>query len=89
MTPHLNRLFEMLQMRGNKIWFYAELAKIIPIYQKNTPSYLELCFSLDLEPSQMVLMKGHNIQPSFNGSNTFGTMKICSRRVVRATEGLL
>ena len=26
------------------------------------------------------------IQSNFNGSNTYGTMNICSRRVVRANE---
>ena len=29
-TPHLNRLFETVQMRGHNICFYAELTKIIP-----------------------------------------------------------
>ena len=28
-------------------------------------------------------------QSNFNGSNTFGTMKISSRRVVRAIEAIL
>ena len=29
-TPHLNRLGEMVQMRGHNLCFYAELTKIIP-----------------------------------------------------------
>ena len=29
----------------------------------------------------------YNIQSNFDGSNPFGTMKICSTAVVRATEG--
>ena len=28
---------------GHNICFYAELAKMIPNYYQNTPSYLELC----------------------------------------------
>ena len=28
-TPHLNRVYETVQMRGNNICFYAELIKII------------------------------------------------------------
>ena len=31
-TPHLNRLVEMVQMRGHKVCFCAELTKIIPNY---------------------------------------------------------
>ena len=28
----------------------------------------------------LVQQKGELVQPNFNGSNTFGTMKICSRQ---------
>ena len=35
MTPHLNGLVETVQMRGNNIYLYAELTKIIPNYHKN------------------------------------------------------
>ena len=31
-TPHLNRLNELVQMRGHKIWFRRELRKIIIKY---------------------------------------------------------
>ena len=31
-TPHLNHLIEMVQMRGHNIYFYAELTKIIPYF---------------------------------------------------------
>ena len=30
-TPHLKGLIETVQMRGNKICFYAELTKITPV----------------------------------------------------------
>ena len=33
-TPHLNRLNETVQMRGQNICFYAELTKIVPYYQQ-------------------------------------------------------
>ena len=36
-TPHLNRLIETVQMRGHKIYFYAELIKIIPNYHQILP----------------------------------------------------
>ena len=43
MTPHLNLLVKMVQMRGHNlpVGINAELTKIIPKYH-NTPSYLEL-----------------------------------------------
>ena len=31
-TPHLNRLVKMVQVRGHNICFYAELIKSIPNY---------------------------------------------------------
>ena len=34
LTPHLNRLDKTVQMRGQNICFYAELAKIIPYYHQ-------------------------------------------------------
>ena len=36
-TPHLNRLIEMVQLRGHNIRFYAELTKIIPNYHHRLP----------------------------------------------------
>ena len=37
-TPHLNRLDEMVQMRGrNIIYFYAEITKNIPSYHQILP----------------------------------------------------
>ena len=36
-TPHLNRLIEMVQMRGKNISFYGELTKIIPSYLQILP----------------------------------------------------
>ena len=36
-TPHLNRLFKTVQMRGHNVCFYAELTKIIPNYQQMLP----------------------------------------------------
>ena len=36
-TPQLNRLVEMVQMRGHNIGFYAELTKIIPNYHQILP----------------------------------------------------
>ena len=33
MTPNLNGLIDTVQMRGQNIWFYAELTKIIPNYK--------------------------------------------------------
>ena len=35
-TSHLNRLNEMVQMRGTT-WFYAKLTKIIPNYHQIPP----------------------------------------------------
>ena len=32
--PHLNRLDEIIQMRGHNICFYAELTKLIPNYHQ-------------------------------------------------------
>ena len=40
-TPHLNRLFETVQMRGHNIWFHLEIRKIIP-NNHHILSYLEL-----------------------------------------------
>ena len=40
MTPHLNCLIEMVQMRGHNISFYAELTNIIPIYHQILPLIL-------------------------------------------------
>ena len=31
-------------------------------------------------PTQLVVLNGNKMQSNFNGSNTFGTMKICSRQ---------
>ena len=31
-TPHLNCLYEMVQMKGHNVCFYAELTTIIPHY---------------------------------------------------------
>ena len=42
-TPHLNRLIETIQMRGNNIWFQLEI-KIIP--QLSNISYLEFCIKV-------------------------------------------
>ena len=36
-TPHLNHLVKMVQMRGHNICFYAELTKIIPNYHQILP----------------------------------------------------
>ena len=36
-TPHLNHLVEMVQMRGHNIWFQLEIRKIIPHLPSNTP----------------------------------------------------
>ena len=36
-TPHLNHLVEMVQMRDHNICFYAELTKIIPNYDQILP----------------------------------------------------
>ena len=36
-TPHLNGLVEMAQMRIHNICFYAELTKIIPNYHQILP----------------------------------------------------
>ena len=36
-TPHLNRLVETVQMRGNNICFYVVLTKIIPNYHQILP----------------------------------------------------
>ena len=33
-TPHLNILFQTVQMRGHNIWFYEELIKVIPNYHQ-------------------------------------------------------
>ena len=33
-TPHLNHLVEMVQMKGYNIWYYAELTEIIPNYHQ-------------------------------------------------------
>ena len=35
-TPHLNCLEEMVQMRGHNIWFQCEIRKIIPQLSLNT-----------------------------------------------------
>ena len=35
--PHLNRLNEMVQMRGHNVSFYAGLTKIIPNYHQILP----------------------------------------------------
>ena len=40
-TPRLNRLIEMVQMRGHNIWFQREVRKIIPQLSSKIP-YLEL-----------------------------------------------
>ena len=37
LTPHLNRLDETFQMRGNNIWFQREIRKIIYQLSTNTP----------------------------------------------------
>ena len=37
MTPHLNRLVETAQMRGENICFYAELTKLIFNYHQILP----------------------------------------------------
>ena len=37
LTPHLNRLVETVQMRGQNICFYAELTKNIPNYHQILP----------------------------------------------------
>ena len=42
-TPHLNPLIVMVQMRGHNIWLNAELTEIVPKLFPNTLSYLELC----------------------------------------------
>ena len=39
-TPHLNHLIEMVQMRGHNIWLQR---KNIPQLSSNTPSCLEFC----------------------------------------------
>ena len=47
MTPHLNHLNEMVQMRGHNIPFYAELTKIIPNHNQILLliySFVKLCF---------------------------------------------
>ena len=36
-TPHLNRLIETVQIKGQKIWSYVELTKIIPKYHQILP----------------------------------------------------
>ena len=36
-TPHLNCLEEMVQMRGHNVCFYAEITKIIPNCHKILP----------------------------------------------------
>ena len=36
-TPHLNHLVEMVQIRGHNICFFAELTKIIPYYHQILP----------------------------------------------------
>ena len=46
-TPHLNCLNKMVQMRGHNVCFYAELTYIISSYHQNTPSYLELCLNYE------------------------------------------
>ena len=47
-TPHLNRLDEMVQMRGHNICFNAELIKIIPNFHQIHPlikkKYLMIIF---------------------------------------------
>ena len=40
----------------------------------------------DPEQSDLCFVNEENIQKNFNGSNTFGTMKICLRRVVQVKE---
>ena len=40
MTPHLNHLIEMVQMRDHNISFSAELTKIIPYYHQILPIIL-------------------------------------------------
>ena len=37
MTPHLNRLIELVQMRGPNIGFYGESTKIIQNYHQIFP----------------------------------------------------
>ena len=37
LTPHLNHLAEMVQMRGHSMCFYAELTKNIPNYHQILP----------------------------------------------------
>ena len=41
MTPHLNRLIEMVQMSGHSIWFQWEEKLVNNQLSSNTPSYLE------------------------------------------------
>ena len=49
-TPHLNRLIETVQMRGNNIFFYAEFIKIIP----NCHQLLPLIYSFEVYGSSLV-----------------------------------
>ena len=50
--------------------------------------YFKICLSLPCLQSHSVEAKesATNLWKNFNGLNTFGSMKICSKRVVRAYE---
>ena len=50
--------------------------------------YFKICLSLPCLQSHSVDAKesATNLRKNFNGSNTFGNMKICSKPVVRANE---
>ena len=43
-TPHLNRLIEMVQMRGHNM-FLCRINKNYPLLSSKTSSYLQLCTS--------------------------------------------
>ena len=60
-TPDLNRLVEMVQMRGHNICFYAKLTKIIP--------------GSDEGSQHMFLCKLTKIIPSLGKNETFSHMR--------------
>ena len=72
MTPHLNGLIEMGQMRGHNICFYAELTKIITKYSHFSRALLIVyCVFIVCLYTVILLFDVdiHNFQPNETGVN--------------------
>ena len=76
-TPHLNRLFKTVQMRGHNIGFYEELTKIIPDYPQILPLIQRSGVDIIITPDIGILhcqgkqLLTFSVLPSFSmGSST-------------------